>query len=142
MQLLCSVVGETLSGGKNSALGNSLKDFANRVPPKVPSDRGFRREEREVGDADGGAGDLSIDRHQLFDDEDMEGGDEGSESRGEAASEARSEERNEQKNINHPLQSPLLADRIVPSTTNPSFLRSSQIQKQITGGLTQTMTRT
>lgn len=82
VQLLCSVVGETLSGGKNGALGNSLKDFANREPPKVPSARkAVRKEGGDVGDADGGAGDLSIDRHHLFGDDEFDGIDDGSEDR-------------------------------------------------------------
>ena len=82
VQLLCSVVGETLSGGKNNALGNSLKDFANREPPKVPSARkAVRKEGGDVGDADGGAGDLSIDRHHLFGDDEFDGIDDGSEDR-------------------------------------------------------------
>ncbi|GMH51859.1 hypothetical protein TrRE_jg5055 [Triparma retinervis] len=83
VQLLCSVVGETLSGGKNNALGNSLKDFAKREPPKVPSARKAMRkgEGGDIGDADGGAGDLSTDHHRLFDDDEFDEIDEGSEDR-------------------------------------------------------------
>jgi len=39
LQLLCSVVGESLSGNKNGALGTPLKDFAKKELPRTPSQR-------------------------------------------------------------------------------------------------------